>query len=140
MAIFFDGQAIPGEHGPVLPEPPRHHATTRKYQAIHGESEIDGGRGGRPIRTHIWIHNNFANGAALIAYLRTLDRRVGDHGTLEVKRIGERGVPAVYTCVTFKGFFRDELGPLPDLTGHLDGAAGTFWIPGVLMFYQLKID
>lgn len=129
--LIHNNKPIPGTHEAILPQAPELQTSRTKFFGVVGTSEIRGEAGGRFLVTDIWIHNNFG-AAALTAFLQDLDRRVGEHGDLQITTTP---FPRVYKHCTFEGFSRDPLGPMPDLAGTVPG----FWCRGVLRFFQQTV-
>lgn len=139
--IEHAGAPIYGTHESPAFNAPAWQAVRTGFSGVIGESEIRQGRKGRPITCRIKIHNRFGSAESLFAYIRSLDERVGQHGTLRVLRVNSVGAPAFYPNCTFEGFTKDpspDSGALPDNVGLLDGANPSWWIEGVLQFYQLS--
>jgi len=140
MSVQFKNLTAYGTHGPVVTEPPARQRRIVKYWGLHGEREIDGGRGGRMLRIEITVHNRYASRQSLQLALDLADRIVGHYGTLAV-RLAD-GTTKQYQHCTFEGFQphgdpRGRTGPLKDEAGTLDGG---WWIQGTLHFRQLSVE
>ncbi len=141
--IKFNGEDIHGTHeSPVFQAPALQ--TVRSYFAgVQGESEIRLGRKGRPITINIVLHNGYSQPESLVAQLRNLEQKVGNHGVLQIVAGQWGGVPQTFKNCTFEGFTKDpspDAGPLPDNAGTLDGGVPSWWIRGVLVWHQLSVE
>lgn len=111
--------------------PPRLQTRRRKYWGLHGESEILGFPGGRAIAVPIVIHAAYNSVAELGVMATALDNLVGANATLSLIGTYNQTFP---NC-TFEGFERDS-DILPDVAGTLNYS---YWMHGVLHFYQLQL-
>lgn len=141
--ISFAGTDIPGTHESPVRAVPNLQKLRSEFFGVIGESELTGGRKGRAITIRILIHNRYSQSGALMQFLFTLDQLVGTNGVLQIQNGPYGGVQATYPACTFEGFANDsspDAGPLPDMTGALDGSAPSWWIQGTLNFYQLNVS
>ena len=142
MTLKFKNQTIPGTHGLITEGPIELHLRRTYFYGLKGESEIVSGYGGRPLYADMWIHNSYSDFTDLNAYLATLDKKMGDHGTLETTYSPSNGKEQTFEHCTFLGFERlplpgrDQPGALEDVAGTVDGG---WFINGRLHFHQLKI-
>src|SRR5262245_49049366 len=95
----IDGNNYYGTHGPLLVPSPEVQIVRAKFWGVNGMSEIRGGRGGRELICHSWVHNEFLTNDALTAYLRTLNNTAGQiNGTL-TRTYPDGGPPRVFKNV-----------------------------------------
>lgn len=109
-----------------------HYSTITHFNGVHGNSEIDGGRGSRPIQVNLWHFGLYTDEASLKTALDNMAKRVGNNGDL----VFDGNLDETYKDVTFKGW---ELisGPLRDVANLLDGG---WWAELELYFLQLSFE
>jgi hypothetical protein len=109
LALTFDGLSIPGTHDNLQIGSYSRKATREEFFGVRGAAEINGERGPRPIRVQaMWLHNSYANTAALVSALKTLSAKIGTVGTLvELGTVSRSFAQVVLEAVT------QEQGPLP---------------------------
>jgi len=141
--VIFDGNPIVGTHGSPVFVAPTLQRVTAEYAGVLGESELRLGRKARTIQIQIKLHDKHATSDALFIILKSLDKMVGDHGVLAIAAGAYGGLIRNYKNCTFEGFSKspsDDAGPLPDITGLLDGAVPSWWVDGTLSFRQLSVE
>lgn len=134
---------ISGTHESPVHQAPMNHSIRTKFAGVNGESEIRLGRGGRLITCRIMLHGGYSAFGELNSVLSELDHHVNEFGDLVFSRGAYGGLDRTYQACTFQGFEKDadpDSGPLPDLTGLLDGTPGSFWVRGTLTWYQLATE
>lgn len=149
--LRFNGRTIPGSTESLIKGSPE--LSSRRlvrYWDVVGEAEVMGEQGGRQILvTHI-LHDGFANHSQLKSALVSLERLVGQHGTLTHTGTAQGDPFAdVFQNVTFEGFMPIPLAgqehptELKDVTGTLfddSGNADNGWFQYMaLSFRQLIV-
>jgi len=141
--VIFDSIAIVGTHGSPVFVAPTLQRVSAEYAGVLGESELRLGRKARTIQIQIKLHDKHATSDALFTVLKSLDKMVGQHGVLAIGAGAYGGLLRTYKNCTFEGFNKDpqdDGGPLPDITGLLDGAVPSWWVDGTLLFRQLSVE
>jgi len=130
MTLKFRNLTIPGTHQTVTPAPPTLKTRNDLVWGQHGEIQVYGGQGGRPVSVTMVFHNSWTTEKKLEKALFGLLKLTGTNGTL--KETGN--VTRTFADCTFDGV--EELsGPLEDIAGTIDGG---WFIDIRLNFYQLK--
>lgn len=151
MAITFQGNQIAcGDyHGQPMVASPK--AETRRFFQFGtlGNTEIFGGRSGRPIRVDCWLSDpSFTSPTEVANYLERLDQFVGEHGALEIQANNSAGqylYEKTFQNCTLQIVERQAppgqagFAILPDLIGGTVGP-GSWWAPIALIFMQLSVD
>lgn len=112
---------------------PKLHVQRTQFAGIWGESEIYLGTGGRDISCKVWLTDaSFGSAQSVKDYVAQMTQFVGANGELQ-----ESGAaPGVYADCTFQGV--TPTGPImPAIGAGL--AAGSFWCPATLHWYQLSV-
>lgn len=124
--LSLAGLQFHGVHGEILPAPFDFPIKRFKAFGVIGESEIQGGLGGRDLLTEIWLHNSYSSAANLESAINSLHSYSGHHGTLT-----ETGtVSRTWKNCTFIGYAQKR-GPI------YSQKLGWFSI-GDLLFRQLS--
>lgn len=145
MSLRFNGTAFYCEstHGLICESPPE--LAIRQYYSWGqlGVVEILGGRMGRPLYVDCWIHSQtFVSVAAIDEYLKSLDRKVGEVGTLELTITGSVITRPNCRFVGFKRVpFRGQERPeILQVVGPNTASYGSWHIAGELHFFQQTVE
>jgi hypothetical protein len=137
--LTFRGIPINGTHGIVLAQPPELRVVRTYFWGLRGEIEIVGGKAGRSLTCHIWLHAKYSTRQKVEEAITTINSWVGENGVLE-EQDNYNNVKLTYNNTTFEGFTREALpgqdgpGPLYDYARTVDGG---WFQPGTLTFRQL---
>ena len=120
MTLKFTGKSIPGTHGPILVGKPETRIRRVKFSQLKGEGEIVDQPGGRTLTVDVIVHNHYSSHRNLDSALKTLDKLIGENGTLEVTG----NTRQTFKFCTLAGKdpipFGANNGPLPDEEGMLE--------------------
>lgn len=134
--LIFNGQTIPGSHGPILVNPPESGSARAHFFGVSGEACITSAPAGRDLWTETWIFSRQApyTKESLRVFLAGLDKLVGTVSDLQIQ---PPGITTLYRECEFLGFTPSQHGILPDVALTLGGSA---WCAGTLRFRQLTVS
>ena len=134
MSIKFDEVTIAGANGAPRIGSYQVQTMRRYYYGLIGQTEIRGGRGGRPIAIDMWIFNSFDNYQAVIDYIDTnIYYNIGARtGTLVL--LGDTLNNYNFPECTLDSF-EYTITPFEDIAGTVDD--GKWFAGGTLTFWQL---
>lgn len=131
--LTFNGTVFPGSLLACEPTPVPAGKIRYHFAGVHGDYELDGGRGGRLIACRYHFHSSgWLTAAAVVAQRIAIERLTGTSGDLLITGT----IVDTYLGCTCEGFeFDAAFGFRPDPSGVLQSP----WsFRGTIMFFQRK--